>query len=561
MMPWAAMLCAASVTVAAQASDPASAKAAAGPEKKPNIVFIITDQRAYRLFAGADYTLPGMDTIAKHGVTFRNHYIASAMCSPSRAAFLSGQPPQVNHVIDQMQYPFVPSLSPSLPNMGSVLKELGYRTAYFGKFEMDKEILNPKPTVNYSTVAQPYGFDVFSAGGDIGSAPQDGFDNDPFIAGEAVRWLRASAREARRTGQPFFMVASLVNPHDIMFGDGNLPGQPAVEKAVVPFVLPPLPPSSIYEKKWKFTLPPSLNESLTAQGMPGALLEYKKGWDGWSGTIPTDRKDMWTVFYNYYLNCIRDEDRSIQQIVDTMNEMDLWRDTVVVYTADHGEMGGAHGGEKGKGPFCYEANAHVPLVIAHPAGKAGAACSALTSHLDLVPTFVGMTGVPEASRPADVKALPGHDFSSLLADPQKADVRAVRSAVLFNYVGPSSVDGDYLNKVMSSLATRQPSPQLSAAKLDKRGFLSFVFDGRYKFARYYAPTGFNTPQTMEEIFKSNDVQLFDLQNDPDEVHNLALAPEKNKELILRMNGLLNDLIAKEVGVNDGRFMAPVLNSK
>ena len=270
---------------------------------------------------------------------------------------------------------------------------------------------------------------------------------------------------------------------------------------------------------------------------------------------------MWTVFYNYYLNCIRDEDRSIQQIVNTMNEMDMWRDTVVVYTADHGEMGGAHGGEKGKGPFCYEANAHVPLVIAHPAGKAGAACSALTSHLDLVPTFVGMTGVPEASRPADVKALPGHDFSSLLADPQKADVRAVRSAVLFNYVGPSSVDGDYLNKVMSSLATRQPSPQLSTAKLDKRGFLSFVFDGRYKFARYYGPIAFNTPKTLEEIFKNNDVQLFDLQNDPDEMHNLVLDREQNQELILRMNGLLNDMIAKEVGVNDGRFLPQGIRPK
>jgi arylsulfatase len=102
---------------------------------------------------------------------------------------------------------------------------------------------------------------------------------------------------------------------------------------------------------------------------------------------------------------------------------------------------------------------------------------------------------------------------------------------------------------------------LSAAKLDKRGFLSFVFDGRYKFTRYYAPTAFNTPQTMEEIFKGNDVQLFDLQKDPDEMHNLALAPEKNKELILRMNGLLNDLIAKEVGVNDGRFLTPIIGPK
>jgi arylsulfatase A-like enzyme len=138
-----------------------------------NIIFVISDQRAYRLFAGDDYSLPGIDAIARHGVTFRNHYIASAMCSPSRAAFLSGQPPQVNGVFDQMQYDFVPTLSPDLPNMGSVLKGLGYKTAYFGKFEMDKKILNPEPTINYSTAAQPYGFDVFGAGGDIGSAPRD----------------------------------------------------------------------------------------------------------------------------------------------------------------------------------------------------------------------------------------------------------------------------------------------------------------------------------------------------------------------------------------------------
>ena len=97
--------------------------------------------------------------------------------------------------------------------------------------------------------------------------------------------------------------------------------------------------------------------------------------------------------------------------------------------------------------------------------------------------------------------------------------------------------------------------------LDKRGFLSFVFDGRYKFARYYAPTAFNTPRTLDEIFKNNDVQLFDLQNDPEEMHNLAVEPEKNRETILRMNDLLNDMIAKEVGVNDGRFLTPFIGSK
>ena len=202
-----------------------------------------------------------------------------------------------------------------------------------------KKHLNPEPTVNYSAVFQPYGFDVFSAGGDIGSAPRSGFNNDPFIAGESVRWLRETASEARRTDRPFFMVASFVNPHAIMFGNGNIPGQPPVQIAVAPQAIPPPPESSTYQRKWSFTLPPSLQESLTAPGMPAALSEYKKGWDGWSGAIPEDRKDMWSVFYNYYLNSIRDEDSALQQLVDVMNEMDLWRYTVVVFTADHGEIG------------------------------------------------------------------------------------------------------------------------------------------------------------------------------------------------------------------------------
>jgi arylsulfatase A-like enzyme len=128
--------------------------------------------------------------------------------------------------------------------MGSVLKSLGYKTAYFGKFEMDKSILETKPTINYSGAIEPYGFDVFSAGGDIGSSPQSGFDNDRYIAGETVRWLRENAGDARRGGKPFFMVVSFVNPHDIMYANANIPGQSAVEKAVSTKALPPLPANS-----------------------------------------------------------------------------------------------------------------------------------------------------------------------------------------------------------------------------------------------------------------------------------------------------------------------------
>ncbi len=545
----------------ASAATPQAPRGTGSDGKPPyNIIFIIVDQRVEKLLAGSEYTLPAMNALADHGVTFPKHYISAAQCSPSRASFLTGQPPQVTGVIDQMQFSFVHSLSPEMPNMGSVLKSMGYRTAYFGKFEMDQAILDPKPTVNYRDAAQAYGFDVFGAGGDIGSTPDSGYENDLFIAGESARYLREAAAPDARNTQPFFMVASFVNPHDIMYGDGNVPGQPPVQIPVVPDAVPPPPANVIYEKQWSFTLPESLGESLAAPGMPGALSEYKKGWDGWSGTIPTDRKDMWTIFYNYYLNAIQDVDRGIQQIVDVMNEMDLWRDTVVVFTADHGEMGGAHGGLKGKGPFAYEENIHVPLIIAHPTAKARATCSALTSHLDLLPTFAGLTGLPESKRPAAVKSLPGHDFSALLGDPERASLTQIRPAILFNYVGPSTVDGAFLNKTMDTQFRNEVSPPLSQADLNKRGLLALAFDGRYKFGRYYAPTACNTPTTLDEILKNNDVQLFDLQTDPAEVTNLALEPEKNQALILRMNALLNDLMAKEVGADACQLLTKAMGT-
>jgi uncharacterized protein (TIGR03000 family) len=163
------------------------------PAKEPrNIIFVICDQETHHLTARNDYKLPARQALMRHGVTFNNHYIASAMCSASRAAFLTGQPPQVNGVCDQMQYTYQHSLSPDRPNMGSVLKKLGYQTAYFGKFEMDKRLLALSDTVNYTDALKPYGFDQFGATGDTPSGPWDGYANDYAIASDGVRWLRTN---------------------------------------------------------------------------------------------------------------------------------------------------------------------------------------------------------------------------------------------------------------------------------------------------------------------------------------------------------------------------------
>lgn len=533
------------------------------PNHPLNIILVIRDQTRYDLPVASGYNMPALDRLAQQGVVFRNHYVASAMCTPSRAALFSGQPPQVNGVFDQMEAGYVPNLPKDRPNMGSLMKKLGYQTAFFGKWEMQSELIPPKPTVNYSEALQPYGFDIYQPDGDKTGAPDQGYKTDVYTASESVRWLRGNVPKLRQSGQPFFMIVSFVNPHDIMYADANVPGTAQAQKADVNGVLTAPPKNSMYTIRWNSALSPTLQESLSAAGMPGALREYKTGWSEVLGYIPVDRSDMWQVFNNYYLNMIRDTDTSLQLLEDGLDELNLWQDTVVIFTADHGEMDGDHGGLRGKGPFCYEGNSHVPLIIDHPNYPRGQSTLALTSHLDLLPSLPGLAGVPEAQRREAVKGLPGHDFSSVLADAENASTQAVRPGVLFNYVSPMTIDSGYLLAAMNQLMQDKPAPSLTELQpnLSKRGFLSFAFDGQYKFARYYAPDDFNTPVTLEQILQNNDVQLFDLKNDPLETHNLAFDPQRNKELILRMNALLNELIAKEVGKNDGSFLPAAIRPK
>ena len=381
--------------VPANAQQSAATSAASTPR---NIILILRDQTRYDLPVAAGYQTPALDRLAAQGITFRNHYIASAMCTPSRAALYSGQPPQVK-VFDQMEVGWVPSLPTDRPNMGSMMKKLGYRTAFYGKWEMDLDILAlPKLTANTSEALRPYGFDIYQPDGDKIGEPDQGYRTDYYTASESVRWLRSNVPELRESGQPFFMIVSFVNPHDIMFADANVPGTTQAQKSPLEGIITPPPRNALYSKRWDTAPSPTLQESLSAPGMPAALTEYHVGWSGIFGTIPVNRPDMWQVFNDYYLNMIRDTDASMQLLLDAMDQLSLWNNTVVIFTADHGEMAGDHGGIRGKGPFAYEGNAHVPLIIVDPSIPRGKSSDVLTSHLDLMPTLAGLSRVSEARR-------------------------------------------------------------------------------------------------------------------------------------------------------------------
>ncbi len=518
------------------------------PEGPPyNVILIVTDEESYALRPAEGYSLPAREELMRRGTTFERHYIGAAMCTPSRGVMFSGQPPQVNGVFDQMELGYVPSLRRDRPSIGTVFKALGYETAYFGKFELKRSIIKASDEVNYTTALQDYGFDRFAPDGDKVGAPDQGYDTDAYTAAEAIRWLRSDAQRINAEGKPWLLVVSFVSPHDIMYGLMNQPGQDQQVSAVGQPLNPP-PANSHFRKRWSFPPSPSALQPMDTPGRPRAQLSYMVGWSAFLGEIPTDAAAMWKDYYNYYLNLIQDNDRTLLGLLDALSALDLWNGTVVMRTADHGELAGSHGGLRGKGPLPYEEESHVPAVIVHPAHPGGRRCRALTSHIDLLPTLAGLTGTPAEMRKPLLAGLPGRDASPLLQDPEAAAADALRPAVLFNYVGLQTIDSLYMIRVCRAIAAGKWAPPFSEAKPDltRRGFINFVFDGRYKFARYFAPLEVDRTQDYATLSAHYEMELFDLENDPHELENLAMR-EDARPLLLRMNALLNRMLEQEVG--------------
>src|SRR5262249_29778816 len=158
--------------------------------------------------------------------------------------------------------------------------------------------------------------------------------------------------------------------------------------------------------------------------------------------------------------------------------------------------------------------------------KGGQTCKALSSHIDVTPTLLSLAG-SDATRRSEFagRYLPGKDLSPVLAKGAGADVIAARPSGLFAYSALCTHDSAPLKVAGEAVAAnKSPKEELEKAgykpDLRKRGSLRTVFDGRYKFSRYFGPVDRNRPATIDELYKANDVELFDLQADPEETVNL-----------------------------------------
>jgi arylsulfatase len=441
------------MATAAESGAKAAGSAGAGPY---NILFILTDQERYFDPAALPpgYALPGRERLQRRGVTFTNHQIGSAVCTSSRSVIYTGQHIQHTKLFDNLDFPWSNSLDPAIGTLGQMLGEAGYYSAYKGKWHMSKLGGNDElalPDAKLTKAIEAYGFNDYVGIGDVIGMVQGGWINDDLITAQARRWLRVRGKLMSQQDKPWFQAVNLVNPHDTMFYNTDAPGQ-HVQNSPKPLIgLAREPNIPFYQKQWDVRLPKSRHEPFDKQGRPPAHQEYQLARGALVGNFPNE-DSRWHRLLNYYYNCILETDQMVAGILDELEALGLADNTVVVMTADHGELGGSHG-THGKGATAYQEQNHVPLLISHPGYPSthGQRCNAVTSHLDLAPTLIAWTGVDAGKRTSITRKLHGKNLTPLLEKGEKAGVNDVRDGSLYCYNMFAYLDSSLLVRTQSSL--------------------------------------------------------------------------------------------------------------
>ena len=536
---------------------------------KPNILFIVTDQEYAHQALPAGVTLPNRDRLHSRGVTFNNQQVTTTVCTPSRSVMWTGQHTPLTRMIDNTNFAWMEDMRAdpeSLPTIGHMLRDLGYYTAYKGKWH-ESEF----PEGDTTDAMEPYGFSDFQEWGDAYGAPLDGLTKDPKTATEAVNWLQNRAPEISDT-KPWYLAVNFINPHDIMYFDTDDEEMVQVRGMFPIFGAPDTP---LYRQEWPTILPASFFDDLSEQ--PQAVRNYKELSDGAYGRIPMERRDMWHNHVNYYINCMLDVDRHIGAVLDALEKIGQTENTIIVFTSDHGEMAGAHHLRQ-KGSVAFKETVNVPLVIVDPRYPGGRRTDAVGSHLDLVPTLLAFAGLSEAEQPERYPSLKGHDLSGVVADPGSDGPRGSSNqpgkGALYTYDMIGTVDAEWLHRnapVLMDMAAAEAGlefhrgqeflarlKEIEKPNLENREMFRGVFDGRYKLVRYFGLAHYNLPQSVEELLANNDVALYDLRMDPEEMNNLANPqnPDYDEELLDMMNAKLNALIQAEIGEDKPIFSPP-----
>ncbi len=331
-------------------------------QRKPNVVVVLADQWRAETFGHAgnpDVKTPNLDRFQHEGIQFVNAVSGVPVCCPTRASLLTGQ-----RVLTHGVFMNDVSLSPDAVSLGKVVRDAGYDTAYIGKWHIDGHGRS-----SFIPRERRQGFDYWK----VLECTHD-YNNSFYYADEPakLKWDGYDAfaqtrdaqqylREHAKSAKPFLLFLAWGPPHD--------PYQTAPEKF-----------RAMYSPE-KLTLRPNVPESAAAR----------------------TRKNL----AGYYAHCSA-LDEAFGDVRRTLAESGLENDTILVFTSDHGDLMGAHGGANKQQP--YDESTHIPLLLRWPAGLGGEPkrLDALLNSEDFMPTILGLCNV------AIPRTVEGLDFSGHL---------------------------------------------------------------------------------------------------------------------------------------------------
>ena len=377
----AALLGAGAIPATRMLSEPTPALAAG---ERPNILFIMVDQlRPPQWFPPQpelDAMLPALARLRAGAVNFGHHYTAATMCQPARACLLTGLYTHQTAVLStgagspQGGKANVPGLNPGFPTWGTMLRQMGYQTNYYGKWHLSN-----------TCDLEPYGFSGGTCPSPNGT-PGQGLTDDGFITDQFLQWFKAYGSNG-----PWCTTVSFVNPHDIAWfprftrilqGENN-------------------PPRIFTKLPANFETP----QHLLAQRKPRLQRAMQQFENVFFGLVPfggPGSEKIWLRLLDTYLQMQRYVDQQIGRVLLALKaKSDIAQRTIIIFTSDHGEYAGSHG-LRGKGGAAYEESIRVPLYVKdltglyarHPEIKR----TQLTSSVDIVPLLLTLASGGNAWR-------------------------------------------------------------------------------------------------------------------------------------------------------------------
>ncbi|MEO0333128.1 MAG: sulfatase-like hydrolase/transferase, partial [Bacteroidota bacterium] len=365
----------------------------AQPDERPNFIFILTDDQSYGYMGCTGNTIvqtPNLDKLANEGMLFTNAHVTSAICTPSRASILLSQFERKHGInFNSGTSLALEAWEESYP---MVMRKNGYYTGWIGKNHV------PVGVGGYQSGVMEESFDFWYAGhGHLSFYPKerhDIFKNaqastqvevlaegiEAFLSNEEKLEGAITFVENRPTSQPFVLSACFNLPHSAGTSTMQMRGSDdEIYKSLYRDQEIPLPEN--YVAKADITIPK----------LPVTILRAE---DRQSSYDFVDTPNALKERYIRQLQAMTGIDRLVGQLRETLKEEGLDKNTVIVFTSDHGLFMGQFG--LGGKALCYEQTTHVPMIIYDPRAKKnqrGFQSNALVQSIDVAPTMLAMADI------------------------------------------------------------------------------------------------------------------------------------------------------------------------